>query len=110
MIFLIWAQATAPPCSINLVGTNFIELTAALMMALSIQCIFDTIFIKNILPKQHTGVIKVSFILGVLGCMFISYGCFGTILIIQRLLADHPGSKNHKQWRITLVLEVGKCR
>lgn len=79
VIFLVWAQTTAP------VGTKRVaavgepmELAATLMMAFSIHGFLVSNILRNPDREQYNRIVGKTFFIGTLIYIFIAYGSFGT--------------------------------
>ena len=85
IIFLFWAQVTAPSGknSVPPVAPQFIDLAAALIMGFSVQSFVDQVLLKNTTPDKYARCVLIMTIGGILAYIFISFGCFGKSFIIQ---------------------------
>ena len=79
VIFLVWAQATAPegPKTVVPIGRPSL-LAATLIMAYSIHDFMVQNIIKNPRRNEYQSVVKYTFIIGTLVYAFITLGSFGT--------------------------------
>lgn len=85
VIFLTWAQFTAPSGdnTIEPVEPEYIDLAAALIMAFAVQNFVDTVLTKNTTPDKYSNVIIAMTFFGILTYLYIAYGCYGIYVIIQ---------------------------
>lgn len=84
LIFLFWAQVTAPSGDkrVPIVAPQFVDLAAALIMGFSVQSFVDQVLLKNTTPDKYGRCIFAMTIGGILAYIFISYGCFGKSFLI----------------------------
>jgi hypothetical protein len=79
ILFLVWAQLTAPegPKEVPATG-NVFHLISALEMAFSIQNFAAQAILRNPNRQDYTKIIVQTFLIGVLTYTFIVYGSYGT--------------------------------
>ena len=90
IIFLFWAQVTAPSGEkqISPAELTFVDLAASLTMAFAVQSLVDEVLLKNTTPDKYSRCILIMTIIGISAYLFISYGSYGkfkaNIAIINR--------------------------
>jgi hypothetical protein len=84
LIFLLWAQLTAPPGPhvVEPVGSPYL-LASTLMMAYSIHDFLVQNIIKNPRRQEYIPIVNATFVIGTLAYTYISMGAFGTFLFMQ---------------------------
>jgi hypothetical protein len=81
IIFLTWAQATAPtqPQKVEPFGTNYSNYSAILMGALAIHDFIVQVMIHNPDRKSYTRLIVITYILGCSAYLYMGFGSFAVI-------------------------------
>lgn len=81
IIFLIWAQSTAPsgPKKLPPTGPKFIDLAASLIMGYSIHDFVVQILFKTTTNNNFGRVVKMVYVAGTLIYTFISYAAIAII-------------------------------
>ena len=106
VLFMTWAYSTAPAGDkkVPAVGSQPIELLAALTMAFSVHDVVVQILVKSTSQQYFGKIIKIQFIIGALVYAYIAFGCYA---IINRPAAE--GSQtivdyfNKNGWQITYI-------
>ena len=84
MIFELWAFLTVPSGP-NVVPTEGppVTLIATLMLGYSIHDLLVQTLIKNPRKHEYQGVVRNTFIFGTLGYAYMTFGCYGIVLLTK---------------------------
>ena len=89
LIFLLWAQLTAPPGPHTVPASGSpVLLASTLMMAYSIHDFMVQNIIKNPKREQYIPIVNGTFVIGTLAYTYITMGAFGNYLFIQPSSTD----------------------
>jgi hypothetical protein len=82
----VWAQSTSPsgPKTVPVTGYP-ITMASTLIMGYSIHDFLVQNIVKNPSRKDYQKIVGITFIIGILACVYLTLGSFGMNLFIQLL-------------------------